>query len=151
MAQKEVCLPSHCLVGQEGCGVSESDKTWEFPCVCVCVCVCARAHAHAACSVMSDSLQPIDCSLPGSSVHGISQARILEWVAILTQGLNLPLLLGRRILYYVYYLWSVALWVTFLHSSPSTPRVTTFFMWNVLPLAVQKPWKGISEGLEQAL
>ena len=26
--------------------------------------------------------QPVDCSSPGSSVHGISQARILEWVAI---------------------------------------------------------------------
>ena len=26
-------------------------------------------------------LQPIDCSLLGSSVHGISQAVILEWVA----------------------------------------------------------------------
>ena len=25
---------------------------------------------------------PMDCSLPGSSVHGISQARTLEWVAI---------------------------------------------------------------------
>ena len=25
---------------------------------------------------------PMDCSLPGSSVHGIPQARILEWVAI---------------------------------------------------------------------
>ena len=25
---------------------------------------------------------PMDCSLPGSSVHGISQAKILEWVAI---------------------------------------------------------------------
>ena len=25
---------------------------------------------------------PVDCSLPGSSVHGIFQARILEWVAI---------------------------------------------------------------------
>ena len=25
---------------------------------------------------------PIDCSLPGASVHGISEARILEWVAI---------------------------------------------------------------------
>ena len=25
---------------------------------------------------------PIDCSLPGSSVYGIFQARILEWVAI---------------------------------------------------------------------
>ena len=24
---------------------------------------------------------PLDCSLPGSSVHGISQARILGWVA----------------------------------------------------------------------
>ena len=32
--------------------------------------------------VMSDSLQPMDSSLPGSSVHGILQARILEWVAI---------------------------------------------------------------------
>ena len=28
---------------------------------------------------------PVDCSLPGSSVHGILQARILEWVAILKQ------------------------------------------------------------------
>ena len=25
--------------------------------------------------------KPVDCSLPGSSVHGILQARILEWVA----------------------------------------------------------------------
>ena len=25
---------------------------------------------------------PLDCSLPGSSVHGIFQARVLEWVAI---------------------------------------------------------------------
>ena len=25
---------------------------------------------------------PVDCSLPGSSVHGIFQARVLEWVAI---------------------------------------------------------------------
>ena len=26
--------------------------------------------------------KPMDCSLPGSSVHGILQARILEWVAV---------------------------------------------------------------------
>ena len=25
---------------------------------------------------------PVDCSPPGSSIHGIHQARILEWVAI---------------------------------------------------------------------
>ena len=33
-------------------------------------------------SVVSDSYNPIDCSPPGSSVHGILQASILEWVAI---------------------------------------------------------------------
>ena len=32
--------------------------------------------------VMSDSLRPVDCRPPSSSVHGILQARILEWVAI---------------------------------------------------------------------
>ena len=32
--------------------------------------------------VVSSSLDHMDCSLPGSSVHGILQARILEWVAI---------------------------------------------------------------------
>ena len=37
-------------------------------------------------SVMSDSLWPLDCSLPGSSVHGTLQARILEWVATLFSG-----------------------------------------------------------------
>ena len=33
-------------------------------------------------SVMSDCCDPMDCSPPGSSVHEILQARILEWVAI---------------------------------------------------------------------
>ena len=32
-----------------------------------------------SCSTLSD---PTDCSLPGSSVHGIFQARVLEWGAI---------------------------------------------------------------------
>ena len=26
---------------------------------------------------------PMDCNLPGSSVHGLFQARVLEWVVIL--------------------------------------------------------------------
>ena len=54
---------------------------------------------------------PVDCSLPGSSVHGIFQARVLEWTAIATllfpspggiittQGSNLGLLHCRQILY----------------------------------------------------
>ena len=31
---------------------------------------------------------PMDCSLPGSSIHGIFQARVLEWVAIAFSELN---------------------------------------------------------------
>ena len=49
---------------------------------------------------------PMDCSPLDSSVHGILQARILEWVTIsfsrgvfLTQGLNLGFLHCREILY----------------------------------------------------
>ena len=40
---------------------------------------------HAAVSVVQSCLtlyDPMDCSLPGSSVHGSLQARILEWVVI---------------------------------------------------------------------
>ena len=49
-----------------------------------------------------------DCGLPGSSVHGILPARILEWVAILqriflTQGSNPGLLHCRQILYHLSY------------------------------------------------
>ena len=38
---------------------------------------------------MSDSCDPMDSSLSGFSVHGILQARILEWVAISFSG-DLP-------------------------------------------------------------
>ena len=44
--------------------------------VCECVCVCSVAQL---CPTLCDSM---GCSRPGSSVHGISQARILEWVDI---------------------------------------------------------------------
>ena len=39
----------------------------------------AAAKSLQSCPTLRD---PMDCSLPGSSVHGISQARVLEWVAI---------------------------------------------------------------------
>ena len=35
------------------------------------------------CQTLSD---PMDCSLPGSSIHGIFQARVLEWGAIAFSG-----------------------------------------------------------------
>ena len=31
---------------------------------------------------------PMDCSLPGSSIHGIFQARVLEWLAIVFSDMN---------------------------------------------------------------
>ena len=45
--------------------------------MCVGVCVCTLV--AQLCPTLCD---PMDCSPPGSSVHGILQARILEWVAI---------------------------------------------------------------------
>ena len=39
----------------------------------------AAAKSHQSCPTLSD---PMDGSLPGPSIHGISQARVLEWAAI---------------------------------------------------------------------
>ena len=39
----------------------------------------SESEVAQSCPTPSD---PMDCSLPGSSVHGIFQARVLEWVAI---------------------------------------------------------------------
>ena len=47
-------------------------------CVCVCVCVCLCSVAQL-CPTLCN---PMDCSLPGSSIHEILPARTLEWVAI---------------------------------------------------------------------
>ena len=44
-----------------------------------CMKVKSESEVAQSCPTLSD---PIDCSLPGYSVHGILQARTLEWVAI---------------------------------------------------------------------
>ena len=64
--------------GKEG---KKGGRKKEVRCVCVCVCVstvCVCVCAQS-CLTLCD---PKDCSWPDSSVHGIFQARILEWVAI---------------------------------------------------------------------
>ena len=43
------------------------------------MCVCGHAKSLQSCPTLCD---PIDCSVPGFSVHGILQVRILEWVAM---------------------------------------------------------------------
>ena len=44
-----------------------------------CMEVKTESEVAQSCPTLSD---PMDCSLPGSSVHGIFQARVLEWDAI---------------------------------------------------------------------
>ena len=73
-------------------------------CVCVCVRACVRAQS---CLTLHHS---VDCSPPGSSVSGILQARILEWVGIsFSRGSSLPRgqthvscvsFIGKQILYH---------------------------------------------------
>ena len=43
----------------------------------------SESEVAQSCPALSD---PMDCSLPGSSVHGIFQARVLEWGAIAFSG-----------------------------------------------------------------
>ena len=44
-----------------------------------CMKVKSDSEVAQSCPTLSD---PMDCSLPGSSIHGIFQARVLEWGAI---------------------------------------------------------------------
>ena len=61
-------------------------------------------------SVVSDPLwHPMDCSLPGSSVHGILQARILEWVAIsFSKGFSWPRGLNPGLLHFRKFVYSLS-------------------------------------------
>ena len=63
----------------------------------------ASVHAES-CPALCD---PMDCSLPGSSVHGVFQARILKWVAISysqprIKPMSPAFLLGRQVLLPLY-------------------------------------------------
>ena len=52
---------------------------------------CRKVKSPSEVAQLSPTLcNPMDCSLPGSSIHGISQARVLEWGAIMLQTLNKP-------------------------------------------------------------
>ena len=56
-----------------------------------------------SCPTLSD---PMDCSLPGSSVHGIFQARVLEWGAIDNKQTN-----GHRCVPIKFYLYDSQIWL----------------------------------------
>ena len=45
----------------------------------------SESEVAQSCPTLCD---PMDCNLPGSSVHGIFQARVLEWVAVAFSNLD---------------------------------------------------------------
>ena len=45
----------------------------------------SESEVTESCPTLSD---PMDCSPPGSSIHGVFQARVLEWGAIAISGLQ---------------------------------------------------------------
>ena len=66
----------------------------------------SESEVAQSCPTLRD---PMDCSLPGSSAHGIFQARVLEWGAIaFSDALHSPLRRGARPSEAG---WSVGLWL----------------------------------------
>ena len=65
----------HRVPGWVPCDIQQIPTSYLFY---IYMCVCMSMHLQS-CPTLCD---PVDCSPPGSSVHGILQARILEWVAI---------------------------------------------------------------------
>ena len=61
----------------------------------------SESEVAQSCLTLSD---PMDCSLPGSSVHGIFQARILEWGAI-ALAIALPVLMQLKffVMFYMFH------------------------------------------------
>ena len=55
-------------------------KAMVFPVV---MCGCEKGRSESEVSQSCPTLcDPMDCSLPGSSIHGIFQTTVLEWVAL---------------------------------------------------------------------
>ena len=78
-------------------------------------------HVCLAAQLCPTLCDPIDCSLPGSSVHGIFEASILEWVAISSYGgSSRPQGSNLRLLYLLY-----SRWILYLLSHWRSPDAIT--------------------------
>ena len=106
--------------------------------IVLCCCLVAKS-----CLTLWD---PIDCSPPGSSVHGISQARILEWVAIsFFRGSSQPRggthisCIARRILYH-WTTWETHCPLSLVTRGQVSPRSLPIR----LPTAIMYQWLALS-------
>ena len=70
-------------------------------------CMKVKSESEVAQSCLTPS-NPMDCSLPGYSIHGIFQARVLEWAAIaLSLTITHPLQLDTLGKYCIHSLWAL--------------------------------------------
>ena len=69
------------LQGQENVAQCSPGKNTGVGCHFLLQCMTVKSESEVTQSCPTHS-NPMDCSLPGSSVHGIFQARVLEWGAI---------------------------------------------------------------------
>ena len=130
--------------------------------------IVSAAFGEAGCTVLcsvtslaSDSMSPMDCSSPGSSVHGILQARIMEWVVVpFSRGSSQPrnqtdissiILYCRQVLYPPSHLGSPEDWLL-LFKSPwasylSSHNLRFFHLWSgdVNSIQLVNPWRHWSE------
>ena len=74
--------------------MNESEK-WKWSCSVV----SNSSQPHAACRLSRVQLFTTPCSLPGSSIHGIFQARALEWgaIALSERGFLAPFIIAHLI------------------------------------------------------
>ena len=116
----------------------------------VCVCACAHAHVHFAAQSCLTLCDPLDCSPPGSSIHGILQARILEWVATSSsRGSSQPRdqthvscvsSTGRWMLYH-WATWEDCIYIYGLHI-PLRFKLSIWFMNMLLAENIIDAWRG---------
>ena len=69
----------NCIMKPSFCSTRSSDVGFRLVIEHICLGFAAAAKSLQSCPTLCD---PMDCSLPGFSVHGILQARTLEWGAI---------------------------------------------------------------------
>ena len=89
-----------------------------------CMKVKSESEATQSCPTLSD---PMDCSLPGFTVHGIFQARVLEWGAIAFSALFYLLVYNITLLFFL------ALWSVLMSGKTSLPTIlslTGFWLYS---------------------
>ena len=115
---------------------------WDSPgkntgvgCHCLLQCMKVKSESEVAQPCPTRSV-PMDCSLPGSSVHGIFQARVLEWGAIASSGESaMPPQFSSHIpVIMIAAHWAGWFWFFKKNSFSSIKNISKLFNWcNMIP------------------